>query len=128
MRKITRKGLIRKLDKIFSLKVREIGRCEFMGKDTISCSKQLQCAHIIGRGRKVIRWDLQNALCICSGHHVYYTNNPERWRNMLMNFYPERLAYLEVQAEKVWDKNLDKVLMQLTDWEEIKKKLESIKE
>ncbi len=114
MKKITRKGLIKKLDKLFSLKVRARGWCQLQGKDRIRCSTVLQCAHIIGRGRHIIRWNERNALCLCSGHHVYYTNHPLEWHEMMLRFYPEQYEDMSNMREETWDKDLDRVLEQLS--------------
>src|SRR3990167_8233501 len=85
-KKPSRKSIIKKLDRLFSLKVREIGHCQLQGKDTIRCSTQLQCAHITTRGRKALRWDFNNAICICSGHHIWFTKNPNDWVNIIMKY------------------------------------------
>lgn len=72
-----------KLDKLFSATVRTISVCEMQGLDKIRCSSVLQCAHIIGRANLFLRWDDRNAICLCSGHHVFYTYHPEAWRDMM---------------------------------------------
>lgn len=77
-----------KLDKIFSLLVRSVGQCELAGEDKIKCGGCLQCAHIIGRGNLFLRWNRLNALCICAGHHVYYTYHPEAWRELMIKVNP----------------------------------------
>lgn len=64
---ISRKGLIKKLDILFSKKVREIGYCQRCHK-----TENLQCAHIFSRKSKSIRWDFGNALCLCAGCHLYW--------------------------------------------------------
>lgn len=68
-RKISRSGLIKKLDKMFSEIVRRKGFCERCGKTDKS---KLQCAHLYSRRHKNIRWDLENALCLCSGCHIFW--------------------------------------------------------
>ena len=113
MKKISRKGLIRKLDKLFSLKVREKGYCELKGKDTIRCGGVLQCAHITTRSRKALRWDFNNAICICSGHHVWYTKNPDSWVKIIGKEFYEKGLYVAGHANLAWDKNLEKVLEEL---------------
>lgn len=66
-RKITRAGLVKKLDKLFSKIVRSRGECEKCGKKT-----NLQCAHIYSRKHKNLRWDEENALCLCGGCHMFW--------------------------------------------------------
>lgn len=77
----------RHLDKLFSLKVREHRICALWNVDGIKCSSVLQCAHVIGRANLYLRWNKLNALCICSGHHVYYTYHPEAWRELMQRWY-----------------------------------------
>ena len=38
--------------------------------------KQLQCSHFIGRARKAVRWDEDNAAGLCAGCHMYFTSHP----------------------------------------------------
>ena len=63
-----------KADKLFSLKVREIGYCRRCGQTT-----GLQCAHICSRRYLSTRWDLDNAMCLDSGCHIYFTHHPIEW-------------------------------------------------
>lgn len=122
-KKPSRKNLIKKLDKLFSLKVRVNGVCELRNLDNVKCGGGLQCAHIITRSRKALRWDFNNALCLCAGHHVYFTHNPDQWAHEVEKFFPDKWWYVQDHKEDMWDKDLDKVLIQLTDWEAIEKKI-----
>lgn len=58
----------KKCDAIFSLVVRKRGYCQWP-----QCSKLygLQCSHIHSRTKMSVRWDLNNALCMCPGCHLY---------------------------------------------------------
>ena len=69
--KLNRKSLITKLDKLTSEIVRLGGKCE-------RCHgiKNLQCAHIYSRSYKHLRWDMENLLCLCSGCHFWWHQNP----------------------------------------------------
>lgn len=84
----------RKLDTLFSLKVRSIGICQLAGTDTIHCGGVLQCCHLIGRGNLFLRWHEWNAISGCAGHHVYYTYHPEAWREQIMKLYPLEYQWL----------------------------------
>ena len=75
-KKANKSKLKRKLDTLFSLHVRSHGRCELQGLDKIKCSQVLQCMHIVGRANYRLRWDNNNVLCGCSGHHVFYGFHP----------------------------------------------------
>lgn len=113
MRKITRKGLKNKCDKLFSGKVRETGFCELKYKDHINCGGVLQCAHILTRGHHAIRWNFNNALCLCQGHHVWYTNNPNAWKDIVARLFPAKWGFVQKHQNEIWDKDLDKVLQKL---------------
>ena len=93
-KKVNKKALRNKADKLISLFVRLIGVCQLKGKDTIHCSGQLQDMHILTRGNTPLRYDLTNHLCGCSGHHVFYTNNPKKWQNLMEAYFPKRWAYI----------------------------------
>ena len=114
MNKLSRKSLIKKADKLFSLKIREMGVCELQGKDNVRCGGVLQCAHIVGRGRHVIRWNENNALCLCAGHHVYYTNNPEKWYEVISVSFPKKWKISHELMETTWDKDIQKIINALT--------------
>lgn len=100
-------------DRLFSLLIRKVGYCQLAGKDTIRCGGNLQCMHLVTRGAWSIRWDPANAICGCAGHHVYYTNNPEKWRDFLETHFFEEWAYINARRNVMWDKDLDKVLASL---------------
>lgn len=102
-----------KADKLFSLKVREAGACELMGLDEINCGGGLQCAHIDTRGKHAIRWNTMNALCLCQGHHVYYTFNPKKWDIVVKQFFPDKYKFVEKHQSDIWDKDIDRVLNEL---------------
>lgn len=38
--------------------------------------KALQCSHFIGRAKKSVRWDEDNAAALCMGCHGYLTAHP----------------------------------------------------
>ena len=60
-------------DRLFSLAVRAVGRCE-SGRETHLGN--LQCAHGFSRSYKAVRWDRRNAWSFCAGCHVFYTHKP----------------------------------------------------
>jgi len=99
-----------KADKLFSAYIRRKGECELAGKDNITCGGNLQCAHIETRGAHAIRWDVDNALCICAGHHVWYTNNPSAWDKIIAREFPWKWAYVEFHRRDKWDKDIEKIL------------------
>ena len=112
-KKIKRTTLVNKADKLFSPMVRAKGYCELAGKDTINCGGGLQCAHIETRGAHAIRWSFENALCLCAGHHVYYTNHPRFWDLIVEEVFPDKWNWVEEHRRDTWDKDLEKVLEKL---------------
>lgn len=63
--KSKRRKLIDKLDKLWSDKIKSVGKCDYCGKDTY-----LNSHHIFSRSNYSVRWDLDNGICLCSGHHT----------------------------------------------------------
>ena len=112
-KKISRKGLKNKCDELFSLEVRYLGYCQLAGLDGINCGGHLQCAHIDTRGKHAIRWNRMNALCLCGGHHWYYTNNPKKWDKIVKKHFPKKFKFVEKHQSDIWDKDLDKVYTRL---------------
>jgi hypothetical protein len=75
--KPTKNSLTRKLDIEFSRIVRSRGVCEWgITKNCTSQYDKLQTAHIYSRTYKSVRWDLDNALCLCAGCHFYAHKRP----------------------------------------------------
>lgn len=66
----------RKADRLFSLLVRQVGLCEHCGR---SDGVQLQCAHWISRRYSHTRTDPDNAFCLCSACHRWFTDHPTEW-------------------------------------------------
>jgi 5-methylcytosine-specific restriction endonuclease McrA len=74
MRKVSRKGLIKKLDQIFSLYIRlryasnEMSECYTCGK--VDHYKKLQCGHFMSRRHYATRWDEDNCQVQCYSCNV----------------------------------------------------------
>lgn len=62
------KGIDKKLDDAWSLlvKLRAGMKCEYCGK-----TSYLNSHHIYSRSKKSTRWDVQNGVCLCVGHHKF---------------------------------------------------------
>lgn len=111
--------LKKKADKLFSLSVRKYGKCQFMGLDTVKCSHVLQCAHIETRGTNRLRHDQQNALCLCSGHHWYYTNHPGDFDRIVQEFFPSQWKYVQEHKKELVKRTVE-------DYQNIIKELEAV--
>lgn len=83
---IKRSSVIKKLDKVFSQIIRSKGFCEHCGVS----DRTLQCAHIYSRRHKNIRWDKENALCLCAGCHLFWWHHEPaeaiRWAMGIRDF------------------------------------------
>jgi hypothetical protein len=57
------KKLEKECDRLWSLKVREGCRCELCGR--VGDIKGFDAHHLVHRGNKATRWDLDNGACLC---------------------------------------------------------------
>jgi hypothetical protein len=71
VKKPSKKGLTRKLDKLCSEIVRSKGYCE-----KCKLTETLQCCHIFSRKNRSVRWDLINLLSLCAKCHFWSHQNP----------------------------------------------------
>ena len=57
----------KRLDDIWSqlVKAKAGNKCEVCGK-----TKSLNSHHIFSRANKATRWDVNNGICLCVGHHI----------------------------------------------------------
>ncbi len=72
MKKLTKRGLIRKLDKAFGEIVRSRGVCAKCGKGAEQVT--LHCAHIFSRQNLSVRWNLDNAMALCYYDHFWWAH------------------------------------------------------
>lgn len=76
MRKISRAGLIRKVDSAFSRFIRK-SHADFGGWcECVTCGKrvpwtEIQAGHFVKRGHAAVRWDTRNVYPQCSGCNLY---------------------------------------------------------
>ena|SRR3990167_889481 len=95
-----------KCDKIFSEIIRKAGKC-------LRCQNtyNLQTAHIFSRGYYTIRWDLDNAVCLCSKCHVYFTFKPIQWELWVVSWMgQEKYDNLKKKALEYKKINYDEVM------------------
>lgn len=78
-RKPTRTSQKKKADDLFRKIIRSRGHCEAAGWDRLRCGGVLQTAHIVPRRYLSVRWDEENAYCMCAAHHTYFTYFPLAW-------------------------------------------------
>jgi hypothetical protein len=108
---------IKKLDKLWSAKIRARGRCEVCNKTT-----HLNAHHYIGRRNRNVRWDLDNGVCLCSGCHTMKAEsahqNPEWFRTNIIAM--RGFDWLD----RLMAKSRVDCMAQKQDYEEIKESLE----
>lgn len=73
-KKISKKTIKNKLDKLISNIVKSQGKCQKCNQK--SPLVQLQTAHIFSRSNLSVRWDLDNVLCLCAKCHFWAHKNP----------------------------------------------------
>ena len=96
------------LDTLFSQYIRmraihRVGGCERCQSGKIDY-KQLQCSHFIGRSRKAVRWDEDNAVGLCAGCHMYLTAHPYEHVQWFMDYLGEEKADLLMARNRERDK------------------------
>ena len=83
-----------------SAEVRSLGVCQLAGMDTVRCGGVLQAAHIFPKGAYPrIKFDRENLLCICAGHHRYYTERWPDWRAIVIRLVGQQTF------DEVWDRS-----------------------
>ena len=111
----------RQADKLFSLIVRSKQRCEYhwaieppMPYPDLACSGPLQCAHVVSRRYRSVRWSEDNAMPLCAGAHVAMTHDPLRWEAFVIGrMGAADFASLKARALAKWDGDLEGVLVRL---------------
>ena len=80
--------------------IKSKGKCEVCGE-----TKYLNPHHIIGRRVLILRHDLQNGVCLCSGCHIMRTKSahqdPLWFYEWVKEHYPERIEYLNKQKNVI---------------------------
>jgi hypothetical protein len=117
-RKTSRAALKRKCDALWSLIIRRSngGRCKLQGKDHVRCGGVLQAAHCFGRGHHAVRHALFNGWPVCSGHHVFYSHNPEAWTALLVaEWGPEIYTERYIEACRNTKPDYEAIVAELSD-------------
>jgi len=105
-----------KLDKLWSLKIREKEYCEVCGK--IGNNPH----HVVGRRNMTLRFDLRNGVLLCPLHHTFGIQSahqdPLGFVNWFKNNRPKDLKYLMKQRNIITKRKLPDYLELI---EELKK-------
>lgn len=92
------KGIKSKLDKLVGTWVRTKktgGRCEYCGKRATGWD--MQWCHVKSRRYLSVRWSLNNSYAFCASCHRWFTDNPDRFVEWLLDYHP--LEYTALQDE-----------------------------
>ena len=110
------------IDTLFSQYIRQLAdfTCEYCGQK----KSKMECSHFHSRRKKSVRWDYDNAACLCFSCHTYLGGNPyahTKWFEKRLG--SQRFEQLNIRAEMLL-KVTPAVREQITA--DIKKHLESI--
>lgn len=93
-----KRSLSRQADALFSRFIKERDRrCVAEGEAT-ACGGEYQCAHLLSRRYRLIRWNPDNAVTLCRNHHLFYTHRPLEWSVWMEENYPGRYEVLRRRA------------------------------
>lgn len=92
-------NLVKKADLLFSKYIRLRGVCERCGVDD---AKKLQCAHVINRTHKGLRYNEDNALCLCIKCHLFWAHrSPLEFTDWFKTHFPIRYAFLMREKDRL---------------------------
>jgi hypothetical protein len=101
--KLSERGrAMKNLDDYFSLKVRaRDGQCM---KPLCGKTEGLQCAHIFTRSRQSTRWDMNNMITLCAGHHKFWAHQyPEKFTEWIISrMGKEEYLKLQRKSDMAW--------------------------
>ena len=111
-RRKARKAREKDCDHVFSLLIRTMGDWRCKACDT---PFHLQCAHILSRAYRMIRFDTTNAVCLCRLHHRLWSYpNTVAWEDQVEVWYPGRLEVLKQKTRTLsWTKDYEGMLESL---------------
>src|SRR3990167_1736723 len=110
----SKSALKNKADKLMSLLVRSIGYCQARIFTKVHCGGGLQDCHIVCRANMRLRYDPINHLCMCAGHHVWFTNNPEALRTFIETSWGSVWKYLQEHKEEKVKTDYEEVIRRLS--------------
>jgi len=99
---IKRKNLEKELDKLWHQVVlkRDNYKCKICGSND-----RLQTHHLFSRVRKATRWEINNGITLCAGHHFLAHRDPEKFRRFVIQIIGENEyedLFLKSMQSKKW--------------------------
>src|SRR3990167_3235983 len=96
-KKTSRSSLIKQADKLFSQLIRSRGKCQRCFSD-----KNLQCAHVVSRVNKHLRWNEDNALSLCLRCHIFWMHkSPLEFSEWFILNFPIQWGFLRREMHKI---------------------------
>jgi len=102
-RKISNKGLRKKLDDLIRVKVRKRDKdtCQWCGKRHLK-GFDSQVSHVIPKGRcTYLRWDMNNVKLLCYNCHMEKWHRWSGGRKWFDKKFPERAKYVDKHQRKL---------------------------
>ena len=101
-KKVSLSKLKRKADHLFSELIHLRGHCEAAWGDDRECGGGLQTAHIINRTNLHLRWCADNALLMCTRHHLYWQHkSPLEFSEWFIRNFPIQYQFLMIEKNKL---------------------------
>lgn len=121
-KKLTRKQALKKYDEKWSklVKIRAGNKCEVDGCDKTT---YLNSHHIFTRNNYATRFDLDNGICLCSGHHTFNNHfsahrTPMEFTEWIIKKRGQKwYDGLKYKANQIWDKDVEKIWIYLENKE-----------
>lgn len=108
----SRARMVRELDAIAREEVfiRDHGTCIAAGIAGIRCGDTVQWAHVLSRRHPCLRWEADNAMTLCAGHHLWWHHSPMYAVEWFVRDFPDRwrrlkavhLANPKVNVRDLW--------------------------
>ena len=110
MRKLSRKSIVKKLDQVFSLYVRnkyaKDGFCECITCGRKYPIKQIQCGHFMSRKNYSTRWELENVAPQCFGCNCMQQGKSYEWSLKIGQKQSQKMYHLSKQTVKFSNEDL----------------------
>jgi hypothetical protein len=117
-KKVSRKSLVEKLDKVFSIYIRrryainDIAKCVTCGKE--DSWKSLQCGHFMSRKHLSTRWNEDNCQVQCAGCNVFRYGEQYLYSQYLGDKLSQELYIKSKQIRKFTDVELQELIEHYT--------------
>jgi len=76
-------------------------RCEAEGAMGLKCGTKLDWAHLKSRRFALLRHDPKNSMILCSTHHRYFHDHPDRFYNFVDSVDGARWPYLNERLRQI---------------------------